>query len=258
MMEETPTVVPTTALSDAPEVDTSGSLASSSTLPAQTGDFGAASPPPVVKSISRAVPAEVGSATSRTSRAHPTARVDFVARLRGSLGGLVPQAQYQIARLGALGVTGVAALLAAAVIALSALISGQNAIRALDADVIRAQQHSHTELTPEEGLGRFVATLPTRGQIPSVIGQVLQQAQQAGVALDSGHYAFTPAKTGNVGRYELEFPVKASYPQVRDFINRTLTAIPAAGLDKLHIERKTVADETVNADVRFVIFVRGE
>jgi hypothetical protein len=149
-------------------------------------------------------------------------------------------------------------LLAAGVIALGALIPGQNAVRALDADIIRAQQRPQAELTPEEGLGRFVATLPTRGQIPVVISQVLQQAKQAGVPLDSGHYAFTPGKKGNVGRYELEFPLKASYPQVRDFINRTLTAIPAAGLDKLHIERKTVADETVNADVRFVVFVRGE
>jgi hypothetical protein len=86
----------------------------------------------------------------------------------------------------------------------------------------------------------------------------LQQAQRAGVSLEVGHYAFIPAKAGNVGRYEFEFPLHASYQQVRDFINRTLTAVPAAGLDKLRIERKSVADQAVNADVRFVVFVRGE
>jgi hypothetical protein len=94
--------------------------------------------------------------------------------------------------------------------------------------------------------------------MPVVIGQVLQQASLAGVALDIGHYAYSPPKTGNVGRYEIEFPLKAEYPNVRDFINRTLKAVPSAGLDKLRIERKAVGDALVNADVRFVVFVRSE
>ena len=189
-----------------------------------------------------------------------TARVDLGTRLRRAVVGIVPHAQYQLTRLGALGMTGLAAILAAVVIGLGAVVPGQNAIRALDADIARAKQHHPpSEITPEEGVGRLVSALPTRGQIPAVIGLVLQQAQEAGVPLDVGHYAFVPAKSGGgVGRYELEFPVHASYPQVRDFINRTLTAIPAAGLDKLRIERKTVADQAVNADVRFVVFVRGE
>jgi hypothetical protein len=208
--------------------------------------------PPSVEPVVSPTPTKQPPAAS-------AARVDFITRLRGTVVGIVPHAQYQLTRLGALGMTGLAAMLAAVVIGLGALIPGQNAIRALDADIARAKQHHPpSEATPEEGIGRLVAALPTRGQIPAVIGLVLQQAQQAGVPLDVGHYAFVPAKSGGVGRYELEFPVHASYPQVRDFINRTLTAIPAAGLDKLRIERKTVADQAVNADVRFVVFVRGE
>jgi hypothetical protein len=258
MKEDLTTVTPIRSLPTVEELPTAVPPAVPSAMPALASDVAAAPPPPVVKSISRAAATGVSRPVPTKSPAPATARVDFVAQLRGTIAGVVPHAQYRLARVGALGVTGVAALLAAGVIALGVLIPGQNAVRALDADIIRAQQHPRAELTPEEGLGLFVATLPTRGQIPVVISQVLQQAKLAGVPLDSGHYAFTPAKKGNVGRYELEFPVKASYPQVRDFINRTLTAIPAAGLDKLHIERKTVADETVNADVRFVVFVRGE
>jgi hypothetical protein len=165
--------------------------------------------------------------------------------------------QYRVARVGALGVTGIAALVAASVLAVSVLIPAQNAVRSLSSDIDRAQHQPRVTETPEEGLGRLVGTLPTRGQMPAVIGQILQQAHQAGVSLDSGHYTFSPGKAGGVSRYELEFPVKASYPQVRDFINRTLTAVPASGLDKLHIERKNVSDEAVNANVGFVVFVRG-
>lgn len=193
-----------------------------------------------------------------TATAPAPARAPVMRRMREGIGAIVPQAQYRIARLGVVGVTGLAGLLAAAAILLGGLIPGQSALRALDADLAKARLSPPVGMTPEEGLGRFMGSLPTRGQIPVVIGEVLQQARQAGVPLDNGHYSFVAGKAGNASRYELEFPVKASYPQIRDFINRTLTTVPAAGLDKLHIERKSVADETVIADVRFVIFVRSE
>jgi hypothetical protein len=34
--------------------------------------------------------------------------------------------------------------------------------------------------------------------------------------------------------------------------------VPAAALGKLHVERKTVGDPVVNADIGFVVFVRSE
>ena len=107
-------------------------------------------------------------------------------------------------------------------------------------------------------VGKVVAELPTRQQMPAVVGLVLEQARAANVQLDNGHYSYSAPKGGTIGRYELEFPVKADYPSVRNFINRTLSAVPAAGLDKLHIERKVVGDATVSADIRFVVFVRAQ
>lgn len=185
------------------------------------------------------------------------ARTEMLARARTALARVVPQSQYQLARIGPAGQMGLAALVAAAVIAVSVLIPARNAIHTLSADIAQAQHQAHTAGTLQ-GIPGFVAALPTRSQIPAVLGVVVEQASKAGVTLDNGHYEFSPAKAGGVARYELEFPVKASYPNIRDFINRTLTAVPAAGLDKLHVERKAVGDTVVSADVRFVIFVRGE
>ena len=104
----------------------------------------------------------------------------------------------------------------------------------------------------------FRSTLPGRDQMPAVVGQVLQQAVLAGVSLTDGHYTYSPSTGGSVARYELEFPIKAQYPSIRDFINRTLATVPAAALDKLQIQRKAVGDTTVNASVQFVVFVRTE
>lgn len=197
---------------------------------------------------------EPSSAASRSSPSN----LDPITRLRAAVAWTLPHAYYQLVRVGPAGLGGVAALVAAAIIGFTALASVRNATEALTAQIAHAQQRPSVEESTEEGLGRVVAGLPTREQIPAVVGQVLQQARDAGVALDKGQYMYSPPKAGGVGRYELEFPVKAEYPNVRNFIDRTLTAVPSAGLDKLHIERKVVGDVVVSADVHFVVFVRSE
>jgi hypothetical protein len=177
-------------------------------------------------------------------------------RLQNAVNRWVPPAQYQLTRLGTAGMAGVGASAAAAVIAVFALLSLHTANETLNTQILRARHRPETAVTPEQGLIRAVAQLPTRAQIPTVLGQVLQQAQAAGVELEKGQYTYVASSAGGFGRYELDFPVKARYPSVRDFINRTLTHIPAAGLDKLSIERKLVGDAQVNAEVRFVVFTR--
>jgi hypothetical protein len=180
----------------------------------------------------------------------------LVPRLQNAVNRWVPLAQYQLTRLGPTGIAGVGASSAAAVIAVFALLSLRTANESLNAEILRARHRPEVTVTPEQGLIRAVAQLPTRAQIPAVLGQVLSQAKAAGVELEKGQYSYVASSASGFGRYELEFPVKAPYPGVRDFINRTLTHIPAAGLDKLSIERKGVGDTQVNAQVRFVIFTR--
>jgi hypothetical protein len=155
---------------------------------------------------------------------------------------------YKIGRVGPAGVAGLFATTAAVVIGVIGLVSIRNATDSLTAQITQLQQHPNTAPRVEDGLGKMITALPTRDEMPGVISQVL----------DTGHYTYSPPKTGKVGRYELEFPLKAQYPNVRDFINRTLNAVPSAGLAKLRIERKAVADALVNADVRFVVFVRSD
>ena len=179
-----------------------------------------------------------------------------VARLSGSVARVIADGRYQLLRLGPAAVGGVAASLTAVVIALTA-ITVRNATHDLELRIANARQHPPAA-RPQDAAGKLVSSLPSREQMPAVLRQVLQQARLAGVELATGHYAYSPPKAGQVARYELDFPLKAQYPSVRDFIDRTLTAVPAAGLDKLDIERKAVGDTLVNADVRFVVFVRSE
>ncbi|MBV8784539.1 MAG: hypothetical protein JOZ67_10155 [Gammaproteobacteria bacterium] len=168
-------------------------------------------------------------------------------------------AHYQLSRIGIAGQAGLLALVAAGVIALSVLVPARHSLQTLSQELLRSQATVHGGAAGAPStVAHFMGTLPTRGQVPAVLGIVYQQAKEAGVALDSGRYAFSAGKSGSVARYEVEFPVKGTYPSIRTFIDRTLSAVPAAGLDRLRVERKSVGDALVNADVRFVLFVRPE
>jgi hypothetical protein len=202
-----------------------------------------------VAAVPQPVPVKPPAVRSRSG-------LELLAQLRSAAGQLVPQLQYQIARLGIAGQAGLAAFVAAAALAIAVLLPAYKSLQGLQGELIRIQ---HPVTTPNiVTVPHLVASLPTRAEIPAVIGKIYAQAQTAGVSIDKGRYAYVPAKAGSIGRYEVEFPVSAAYPAIRTFINGTLTAVPAASLDKLRFERKAVGEQVVNADVGFVVFVRGE
>ena len=209
-----------------------------------------------------AVTLPVAAAVAPPASSHPPALagrsgVALLGSLREAAGQVIPQLQYQISRLGIAGQAGLGAFAAAAALAIAAIIPAHHALQSLQQQIINAQ-HPLSAPGVDAAVPRLVESLPTRGQIPAVIGEIYNQAQTAGVPLTKGHYTYVPAKTGTVGRYELEFPVAAAYPAIRTFIDGTLTAVPAASLGKLRIERKAVGDQVVNADIGFTVFVRGE
>jgi hypothetical protein len=204
-----------------------------------------------------APPVLAGARAPRSAVAALPQRISALARAQAGATELGPQLQYQIARLGPAGQVGLAGLVAALVFAASALLPARHALDALSANITRAQ-HPSAAFTADQAAPRLVESLPTRNQIPAVIGLIYGKAKEAGVTLDTGHYVYSPPKAGALARYDLDFPVKASYPDIRNFINHTLTAVPAAALAKLHVERKTVGDQVVNADIGLVVFVRSE
>ena len=198
-----------------------------------------------------AAPAAVAPATVAASA--------LALRLQRLTTRTLPIAWYRITRVGPAGLVGGAAILVAALVGTLALVAGRQAADALTAQIAHVQAQPGGAASGDGGVSKVVAALPRRREIPAVVGLVMAQARAANVVLDNGHYAYTPPKgSSTVGRYELDFPVKATYPNVRDFIDRTLSAVPAAGLGKVRIERKVVGDPVVSADIRFVVFVRAE
>ena len=184
-------------------------------------------------------------------------RTALQARAERMLVRAVPQVKYQLMRVGPAGLTGIGVLLAAAVAAIALLLPAHQSVLALRDELTKAGHAMPSTAKPQQSPQQFAASLPTREQIPAILGLVLVQATDAGIDLPQGRYTFTPPTSNRLARYTFEFPVKGDYGNIRSFINKSLAAIPALGLDKLHVERKNVGDTVVSADVGFVIYLRG-
>ncbi len=175
-------------------------------------------------------------------------------RVRELGGRAIDQATYQLRRLGNATLAGVVALVAAATIFMSNNLPQSKAVSALQAEIAHAPAAAGAT-TPN---GASLASLPPRSEAPDVVAKIYEEAKAAGVELPRGQYEYVPPRDGVAARYRLTFPVRATYPQIRGFLDRTLIALPAVAVEGLRIERKTVGDGTVDAEVKFAAYVRGE
>lgn len=179
------------------------------------------------------------------------------ARVDRALVRVMPMVRYQFSRLGMAATVGILALVIAIVAAGALLLPAQRSVMALNEQLANVSHLMPAPAQLDQTPQHFASTLPSRAQIPALLGTVMAQAAAAGVKLDKGSYVYSPPSGNRLGHYVFEFPLKADYANVRTFIDKSLTAVPALGLDKLHVERKNVADLQVQADVGFVIYLRG-
>ena len=107
-------------------------------------------------------------------------------------------------------------------------------------------------------LAERVAQLSSREQPGSAAGKVasvygfLEKPEQTtdwlaklhgigtatGVQLKSASYKTQPTD-GRIVRYEIVLPVAGSYPQIRDFLKRSLAEIPVLSVDQLTLKRES-------------------
>lgn len=73
-----------------------------------------------------------------------------------------------------------------------------------------------------------------------------------GVHLKSASYR-TQKTGGRIVRYEMVLPVAGSYPQIRDFLKRSLAEIPVMSVDQLTLKRESRNDGTVHAELRLTL-----
>lgn len=87
------------------------------------------------------------------------------------------------------------------------------------------------------------------------LDKIYAAAGRQGLVLEQGEYRSAPDKSGKLVRYQVTFPVKGSYLQVRKFIDAVLTDVPVAALEDVGFKREAVGAPGVEARVRFTLFL---
>ena len=202
----------------------------------------------------RAVPSPLRPVNGNLAPAAGAGSASAVGPVRDFGSRIVDYTGYQLRRLGSATLAGIVALVAAATIFIAYNMPQGVAVKTLEAEVAHAPKVAPA-VAPN---GATLASLPLRSEAPDVVAKVYEEARAAGVELPRGQYEYVPPRDGVAARYRLTFPVHATYPQIRGFLDRTLIALPAVAVEGLRIERKTVGDDSVDAEVKLAAYVRGD
>ena len=202
---------------------------------------------------------EVSAADAAARPPATLGRADAPALARGLAARLsnewLPRAAWTISRTGRPGLVGIALLLAAALFLVSTHLKVAAEVEALRRDLAAAQGQERTTAA-DKGADPAAAmsALPARTDMPAILRQLFNKATHAGLAVDTGRYEINATGSGGVVRYQIAFPVTGPYPQIRSFIGATLATMPAVALSDLALDRKAIADGSVDAQIRMTVY----
>lgn len=179
------------------------------------------------------------------------------------MNGLIWLIRQKLERIGWHGACGIALLIFSVALCAAAVPARVAKLDALQQElgVLRAR-HSPagaaagtTVLSSEERLGSFYAFFPAMATLPDWLERIYAAAGENGVVLETGEYRLVEERDGKLARYQLTFPIKGGYTQVRRFVARVLNEVPAAGLDEVAFKRDSIGSATLDARVRLTIYL---
>lgn len=129
---------------------------------------------------------------------------------------------------------------------------------------LRAQQNRQAEevnspagqqATAEENFIHFARMLGDPLETEKQIKILFALARNTGLTLAKAEYKLAEDKNGRYRTYQILLPVKGSYSAIRIFCERSLLAIPFASLDEMGFKRESIASRTLEARLRFTLFL---
>lgn len=182
-----------------------------------------------------------------------------------ALSSLRWMARREASRLSWRGIAGVALIVVAAAIVLTTLLPAQHRAQSVRAEVaeLRTRLKSSGEspnVAPPRAtqLENYYAFFPTVESLPDWVGRVHTAAARNDLALESGDYLLERRKDARLAQYQITLPVHGSYAQIRGFVAEVLEKVPAAALEDVVVKRENIGVPTLEARVRFVLYLNGE
>jgi len=110
----------------------------------------------------------------------------------------------------------------------------------------------------QRDLQRFYAFFQRDEHITDALAELKTIAQAEGFELAEANYSLTSYPATRLFRYQMNFTVRGTYPQLREFLEHSLQRIPVLSLDELRFQRKTSDDQQIEAQVRVSFFSLGD
>lgn len=163
---------------------------------------------------------------------------------------------------GPLGVTGVALLMAALLLAswIPPLQRQGQALRIAVAAKSTMPMPGSVSVVRRVPVGEqvveFVAAFPLLSQNPSDLDEVFQSARRHNLQLLRGEYQLKQDANAPLVIYTATFPVRTNYGSIKDFTADVLRALPNASMDELRMNRGASGSTELESVIRFSFIYR--
>lgn len=169
-------------------------------------------------------------------------------------------------QLGWAGLLGLIGLLYGAIFYFTTAIPTQSSLIATHQALLEAKSEQFADVSqvavitqsPIERLQNFDSSFPNAESINGTWGRISKLLEKSGLIVEHSIYESSPEKHAGLLRYHLNMPVKAAYPQIRDFLAEVIQAIPNAALENVSFKRESVDSPIVDANISLVLYVRAQ
>jgi hypothetical protein len=117
---------------------------------------------------------------------------------------------------------------------------------------------ANADVTRQQELDAFDKMFPEHSALLAQLETLFDIVEKSGLAIDKGEYSLTERPGKHLRRFEAQFPVEGHYLQIRRMLDEALKELPAMALVEIALERSKISDSRLQAQLRFVIFVRKQ
>jgi Tfp pilus assembly protein PilO len=101
----------------------------------------------------------------------------------------------------------------------------------------------------------FYGALPAQADVTQWIERIYGAAEAEKLSLARGEYAQADVADTRLARYRIVLPLRGSYGQIRRFIAASQSAVPGLGLDDISIQRQSVGEGEIEANVHLSLYL---
>ena len=180
---------------------------------------------------------------------------------------------FSLHRLGLLGWTGLALIVAACGYGVIAVPQRNAQLESLRDDIAHWQQRRELLEAAAHNAPQAVvqAVLPGVGDTPAALLTLRDIARKDNLQVSRNDYHYEDAESAGAGRggkmvadrnglveVHIAIPASGSYHDLRAFLSHALDKLPSLALDDAALKRDSIASGGLQAQLRFTLFVRRE